>query len=300
MPSSLANESQRLRFFHVPKAGSSFAEYIWAWSCPLLPRELRTVTLRQDTQNTKLQTLRIGRREGKCPRNQGLIDRAYHHEPLVHDWDVRAAAGLFRAPAARIVSAFNYNLHAASMDAGNWSAMKAAVSASTSRSAQLRSFAAWPGIAHITTKMLLGRAPSEMIPSSVLDMEAALDRLHHMAFVGLTECFNESAVLFARRFPSELYPRHPPHVRQAKNSTAASDEKLLCSTGFEETPDALIYQAAALRFMEELRRERVPVTSGECRDLLDAWRPPGSNIPSNEVSACRGTHSHKESGSEIV
>ena len=133
---------KRIRYFHIPKAGSSFAEYVWAWACPSLPLEQRTITFMPNVsgivQVTSMVDLNRGYRAGLCPCSMGPLDFAYHHQSLEMEYMIAASAGLFRAPAARIVSAFNYGLHANRMEPASRAAMKAAVGgASESRQLQL-------------------------------------------------------------------------------------------------------------------------------------------------------------------
>ena len=274
---------KRIRYFHIPKAGSSFAEYVWAWACPSLPLEKRMITLIRGL--TSFADLNQGYRAGLCQCSKSYnvsgtsLESEYHHQPMKMEYMVAASAGLFRAPAARIVSAFNYGLHAHGMEpAGRTgaTAMKAAVrGASKSRQSQLATYAHWPGVASVSTKMLLGLSPSAVVVLNATDVQMAVSRVSKMAFVGLTECFDESAALFMRVFPGRVYPNHPSHVRDgALNSSRArsSDEALLCSSGFDDVPDATVYRAAMTRFLQDLRAAGLSVQGYSCGAALHEWQ----------------------------
>ena len=112
------------------------------------------------------------------------------------------AVGLFRSPAERIVSAFNYDLHAHELNLEAHSALRHAVATAKNRSEQIMTFARWPGVAHVQTKMLLGYHVSSAYTPTPADVELACSRVQRMKFAGVVSCFDESVALFQRQFPA--------------------------------------------------------------------------------------------------
>ena len=191
-----------MRYFHVPKAGSSFAPTVWAYSCARLP--FRTLELHARNLSlgsaVNLHDMHEAQRRGECPCLLGSLDLTFHHAALKGEQDVLDAVGLFRSPVERVVSEFNYGLHAHMIRDDN--AMQSAVMSSNERAKQLATFARWPGISHAQTRMLLGHEVSAAYTPTAGEVERACHRVQRMKFVGLLECFTESVDLFKQMFPS--------------------------------------------------------------------------------------------------
>ena len=108
-----------LRFFHVPKAASSFAPFVWAHTCdlPLSMLQLkREESVLRDRTNLSWAQQPDNLRRCRCyMRGPGHSGRPrlfsdYHHAPLRSATEAQHAAGLFRQPLARLVSNARYDL----------------------------------------------------------------------------------------------------------------------------------------------------------------------------------------------
>ena len=105
-----------------------------------------------------------GAKRGGCPCLGYDIYRQFHHEPLdlSKEDPSHNVVGMFRSPAARVISAFHDDLHTpmAQLDQHMHQArqdMLQAMNTAHDRAKQLRIFAEWPYAAHVQFKMLLGR-----------------------------------------------------------------------------------------------------------------------------------------------
>ena len=244
-----------VRYLHVPKAASGFAPTIWAYGCGRVP--FVKLALRfQKGRKTDLREITTAQEQDECPCLSGSVYWTYKHKPL---WGPEAelnAVGLFRSPAERIVSAFNYNLHAHEFNAEARSALRHAVATAKNRSEQIMTFARWPGVAHVQTKMLLGYHVSSAYTPTPADVELACSRVQRMKFAGVVSCFDESVALFQRQFPAR-YQSEPIRFREtsyANETSSARDMEFLLEGGFRDEPDSRVFCAAMSRFRVELSR----------------------------------------------
>ena len=265
-----------VRYLHVPKAGSSFAPMLWAYSCPQV--QSRWLELRESSPSssrrlsTDLNAAERNYRQGRCPCLSTDLRFSYKHQPLMKQRDVRDAVGLFRWPVERVVSAFNYDLHAHRQTEQNASEMRAAVRSKADRANQLITFARWPGVPHVQTKLLLGHHASEDFRPTAASVEKACTVVRHMKFVGLLECFAESTALFKAQFPSRYTGGEADRHYRAGNSsneTVARDADMLLARGYRDEPDERVFCAAAARFGEQLAQHRPQIeVSSRCRAAL--------------------------------
>ena len=103
-----------------------------------------------------------------------------------------AIVGNFRDPRRRLVSAFNDNKHSFGIDVVNREKM-------VQSTPTLKDYVDSPFIKSCQTKMLLGQycgKPLDMTRPLLMEARRRIDR---MAFVGLTEYFNQSVCLFYHR-----------------------------------------------------------------------------------------------------
>ena len=242
-----------VRYLHFPKAASSFFTTVLAYSCARVPFTTLELRVKASSQTTNISAIQEASHQGNCPCLSGSVFRTYHHSAL-QVGDVLNAAGLFRHPAERLVSAFNFGMHAHGLK--RQAAMRSAVRNTSNRSEQLRTFARWPGVAHVQTKMLLGHSPSSTYTPTAADVELACSRVQSMKFVGVVSCFPESVALFKLQFPAR-HPDLPVHFRAGKSSgqhtSAARDLELLLAGGYRDAPDALVFCAAVSRLKALLR-----------------------------------------------
>ncbi len=216
-----------IRFLHIPKAGSVIAPWIWAYACEGLTRE-GPLTLKGARRHSGETTTDLAwMRNASCPcihlDHPGdevalAMARMFHHEPIRSDSAAAAAIGLFREPVSLATSAFDYDRRtrklARKMHNETLQALPPITAAPGARrrcawpqhtlctDLQLRlewlyTFMRLPKFRHGSTKMLNGRmrddASYNVTPPS---LHTALRTVGRMRFVGLTECFNESAWLF--------------------------------------------------------------------------------------------------------
>ncbi len=293
--SNLTAPSGAIRYLHVPKAGSSFAPVVWSAACPLADAhdlELHFLQSRGPQRQTNLSLVTGASREGRCPCYWGGVFEHYHHLPLLHEDVVSATAGLFREPSARIRSAADANFHMHGSSASQHAALKTAMRQATSAQRTFL-FAIWPGVSQVQAKLLLGVAASDpRVVRRAAQVAAAVDRVRRMAFVGLTECFDESARLFRLRFlrnHSNASNAATPHFRPSKMTPAASNSSepidvraKLLGADFRDPADDCVYRAAIDRFHRERRSHGVPIVSRECNATLDC-----------KVTAVRKATSHR-------
>ena len=242
----------------MPKAASSFAPTIWAYGCGRVPFVKLASRIQKGSRwITDLREITTAQEQNECPCLLGSVQATYKHKPL---WgrkaELNAAVGLFRSPAERIVSAFNYDLHAHELSAKAHSALRDAVAATKNRSEQIMTFARWPGVAHVQTKMLLGYHVSSAYTPTPADVELACSRVQRMKFAGVVSCFDESVALFQRQFPAR-YQSEPIRFREtsyANETSSARDMEFLLEGGFRDEPDSRVFCAAMSRFRVDLSR----------------------------------------------
>ena len=125
-----------VRYLHVPKAASSFAPTIWAYGCGRVPFAKLALRFQKGSRwgITDLREIITAQKQSECPCLSGSVYWTYRHIPLRGPEAELNAVGLFRSPAERIVSAFNYDLHAHELSAKAHSALRDAVATAKNRS----------------------------------------------------------------------------------------------------------------------------------------------------------------------
>ena len=101
----------------------------------------------------------------------------------------------------------------------------------------IHAYAAFPGIKHCQTKMLLGEYCSIDINITQAMFDEAKRRIHKLAYVGLTDAFNASVCLFHHTFggtPEEYM--FTTHTRNGKH--LQKRKKLQCGIG-ERVPSSM-------------------------------------------------------------
>ena len=286
-----------LRFFHVPKAASSFAPFVWAHTCdlPLSMLQLkREESVLRDRTNLSWAQQPDNLRRCRCyMRGPGHSGRPrlfsdYHHAPLRSATEAQHAAGLFRQPLARLVSNARYDLdyrwnrstveqrleayvqrrHLRAKGAGRRGRLR--------RVRELRAFVRSERDEElleigkrqigVAANMLIGREPNSHNRLPLIESEKmeAVRRVEAMAFVGLIECFNESVTLFQRRFtgalhvPTQTYRVTPSNRRQIRRDRA------LLQSNFSDPADELVYATAARLFHRRRAEAGIPVASAAC------------------------------------
>lgn len=293
-----------LSLFHIPKAASVFAEWVWAYGCPWADPtslELRmslNKPLGRDPDPTSSNYSHVTNLSWvdttACPCLAGSAAEMYHHLPISSDAQASLSVGLFRRPMARLVSAFHYGMHVHRMSPGkNHAKQVVAVVTAGARAAcarrpdgcdptqarleQLVAFARLPQVEHTATIMLNGVEPGfPSLPRTALPdaVATALRRVGAMRFVGLTECMNESAALFhAQLVASDDVPFAPPYLRTVRASPGTEEDKeserLALLGRYRDEADEAVFMAAAVRFFADLQAHSIAVSADSCRHVRD-------------------------------
>lgn len=116
---------------------------------------------------------------------------------------------LFREPRSRLVSGYNYDKHAFGLG-------KEKKETFYDRVQNLSDYINTPEILSCSTKMLLGKMCAQEYKVTNDDLRTAINNLHSLAFVGLTEAFNASVCLFHLMYGGPVYPFEFVHVREAE------------------------------------------------------------------------------------
>ena len=177
-------------WFHVPKAGSSFLTTLFHWACPRVPGD---VALAEGANRGYLH--KHWKQWIWC--DVQFTDIVPGHSPFVRSRDRGRAAGLFRRPQQRVMSAYESGLHHYGMR--DFRRMQSVVREIATKDIQraLKTYAEWPGIAGCQTKMVLGKTCSSVYSLSAADLEEAKRIVENeFLFVGLTDEYDRSICLF--------------------------------------------------------------------------------------------------------
>ena len=269
----------KLRFFHVPKAGSSFAPLIWAMAC--------------DADNKSLALRIVGGRTIPPPGVRGTLCAAhylggqerimpdYHHAGLRGGGDAAAAVGVFREPASRIVSAYHYGYHTHPNLPPV--VLKPLVALPEANATRLVAFARLRAVRNTATKMLLGELPGTPWFVTATEVALSLRRLSAFRFIAITECLDEAADVFrvatsgwgfAGTLPPLSFSRQHKssnYAKQRVHDTAAVTVDLLRrgrDTG-DYDADVEVYDAAACLFHCGRSRASIEPRSPSC--ITSAW-----------------------------
>lgn len=116
---------------------------------------------------TDFSSLSALNKAGECPclapREVSSWQNNRHHDLVTNVTDIPSLAALFRQPASRAASAFDYGLStkwfSGSLNIANRSGLAATIKGAAlvgNRQAQLQAFACWPGVKSTATQMILG------------------------------------------------------------------------------------------------------------------------------------------------
>ncbi|CAH0372803.1 unnamed protein product [Pelagomonas calceolata] len=279
----------KFRFFHVPKAGSSFAPLVWAMACEAGNKSLDL--LLKPGGLTRFPAGVLGPRCNVRYLGGGSrVEPDYHHAALRGDEEVAAAIGVFREPASRIVSAYHYDyhVHLPTWDQApiNRTALLALPEANSTR---LLAFARLPIVSNTATKMLIGSPPGSIRRIVAADITLALRRVAALRFVAITECLHEAAdVLRVAKHDWGLDNVSLPPLRSFRtNSLLGANDRQLdilavtadllrrCSVHDmdEYDADVEIYNVAACRFHRARHIAHVEPQSPLCAESARTFSP---------------------------
>jgi len=258
-----------IRWLHIPKTGTSFANTIWHYGCPMLP------------ENTSVADY-DGRYEGHlneeypiekwCPN---LVD----HTPSTHkpigamEWSVNEGnfVAMVRDPTERIISAYSYANHHCIKDCNpenkKWlPALDSAKSCNEVRDISRRyspecdalhesrcpsDYAETLAAQGCMTKMILGYPCSSKVDLDADMRQKAVDRVKEgFAFVGLVEEWDLSLCMFHRELGGELYNAETAHIRS--NSHEEGPKDCPSEETIEDDLDQPVYDAARQIFEDKV------------------------------------------------
>ena len=113
------------------------------------------------------------------------------------------------------------------------------------------------------TKLLLGRPPRSPTPTAG-EVRAASELVPRLAFVGLSECFNESIALFRAALPGPRVEQQYFRIAPRSGAARQQDECLLLRHGFADPEDDAIYARAARLFHARRASAGIPILTPGC------------------------------------
>ena len=286
-----------LAFMHIPKAGTFFQPLVWKYGCPgAHDDKLKLRMIRRWGFNlTDFSSLSALHKAGECPclapREVSSWQNNRHHDLVTNVTDIPSLAALFRQPASRAASAFDYGLStkwfSGSLNIANRSGLAATIAALVgNRQAQLQAFACWPGVKSTATQMLLGSIGGGGRSFNARDVAKASRYVERLAFVGLTECAAESVALFDARFGTTA-SKHAIQKYRSSEVDHSSTDVGHC----EDKPDNAVFMAAVARFQRDYKKMQrdshaPPRISPSCAVVIKKWslKPQGANQTGIELS----------------
>jgi len=271
-----AADAEQIRWLHIPKTGTSFANTIWHYGCNI-PEAVSVTDFTTRFEGTLNDTYP---RELWCP---GLVD----HTPATHkpvgeiEWDNHKGnfVAMFRNPADRISSAFRYNSQCIKDCNPENSALSPCdsirdpVRRESTECKQihgsrcLTEYSGFRAAQGCQTKLLLGYPCSADVPIEEAETTAAVSRLRDgFSFVGLVEEWSLSVCLFHRILGGKPLPAESDHVRPG----VADNEPADCPAPIEAAGDKLdepvyaeaerIFDAQVQRALHQIRKEQQAVS----------------------------------------
>lgn len=258
--SSSKGELTNIFWLHIPKAGTSFLSTIWNYACGQTgpPLDLRVDSAHSLICEECFDFALMERYSRRKYCKLGVLSRytKTQHLPIrLEQVQARheSVVGMFRKPSQRLISAFRNGMHANGFSDEEFQQLQAVCG----HTARASCYAHFPGIAGCTARMLTGGkcAESFRMREGRFDggqsrLQEALKALDSMAFVGLTERWEESVCLFHRMFGGRINNAEFLNVHEGFSHHGAYAEEEL--EGFRDEVDDLIYEAAKRRFEADL------------------------------------------------
>eukprot|EP00427_Karlodinium_veneficum_P009476 CAMPEP_0169077238 /NCGR_PEP_ID=MMETSP1015-20121227/8771_1 /TAXON_ID=342587 /ORGANISM="Karlodinium micrum, Strain CCMP2283" /LENGTH=410 /DNA_ID=CAMNT_0009136747 /DNA_START=33 /DNA_END=1265 /DNA_ORIENTATION=+ len=269
---------ENLQWLHIPKSGTSFIATLWNFGCGQgdVQLDYDVDAIAGPNCSTCYDFALMDRYPKEIYCRKGVFSDAFEtqHQPVTLTQIAQGlnVVGFFRLPRHRIASAFNEGMHASGFSHDMYKQM------TSECRGNVTCFANFPGIAGCATRMLTGQKCAN--ESSVIWPERitqAIETVHSMAFVGLTEQWNESICLFHLMFGSRLHPAelkdyHPTHVAEE----SITKEHLELSAYVDEADEA-VYAAAKARY-NALFSQHVPKGSSACTTLHEREDSKGARL----------------------
>lgn len=249
-----------INWLHIPKTGTGFISTIWNYACGQTgpPLDLRVDPVHSLSCEECFDFALMARYSRRKYCKKGVLSPYIktQHVPIKLE-HVRArnesVVGMFRKPSQRLISAFRNGMHANGFSDDEFEQIQAVCGHRDLASC----YAGFPGIAGCMARMLTGDkcAESFQMREGRFDggrarLQEALKALDSMAFVGLTERWEESVCLFHRMFGGRINSAEFLKVHEGSRHHGAYGEEEL--EGFRDEVDEKIYEAAKRRFEADL------------------------------------------------
>ncbi|KAJ1461441.1 hypothetical protein M885DRAFT_507437 [Pelagophyceae sp. CCMP2097] len=253
-PSLQLSSDYRIRWLHVPKTGTSFANAIFHAACAGLPKwAAMPVGRAESVEQYYAQCHPTVANSEQCHlRKPGTFGRA--HVPLAEPWAPRTAAyvTMVRNPTARLLSGYHFNRH---------------LCANCSVSTTFVDYFRWSARQNrgIMTNMILGRwGAREAAPyPGSKQIDEASQRLADFAFVGVVEHWPESICLFHDAFGGDALPAEFQNVRPSTRAEGRlrlpEAKQMLEQAGLSDRSDRKVYAFAKDLFHRRYARSKRPL-----------------------------------------
>mmetsp|Transcript_21721 Transcript_21721/g.73622 ORF Transcript_21721/g.73622 Transcript_21721/m.73622 type:complete len:364 (-) Transcript_21721:187-1278(-) len=253
-PPLVLSTDYRIRWLHVPKTGTSFANAIFHAACAGLPKwAAMPVGRAESVEQYYAQCHPTVANSEQCHlRKPGTFGRA--HVPLAEPWAPRTAAyvTMVRNPTARLLSGYHFNRH---------------LCANCSVSTTFVDYFRWSARQNrgIMTNMILGRwGAREAAPyPGSKQIDEASQRLADFAFVGVVEHWPESICLFHDAFGGDALPAEFQNVRPSTRAEGRlrlpEAKQMLEQAGLSDRSDRKVYAFAKDLFHRRYARSKRPL-----------------------------------------
>eukprot|EP00440_Ansanella_granifera_P011921 gb/GFBE01012958.1/.p1 GENE.gb/GFBE01012958.1/~~gb/GFBE01012958.1/.p1 ORF type:complete len:425 (+),score=64.11 gb/GFBE01012958.1/:1-1275(+) len=276
---------KNINWLHVPKTGTSFISTIWNYACGQHepPLDLEVDAYATATCSECYDFALMGRYPVEQYCTPGVLSSNFGTQHAATTLDKMLAGenvvSILRRPNQRLISAYHARHVSGFGDVETELWMTCSDAAC---------FARFPGVAGCMTRMLTGGTCADSLQQTDLADRAdqAVEALQHLAFVGLTEEWDESVCLFHVMFGGSMNSAELKDVHMSRGSADDYDESEL--DGFVDDADEKVYAAAQARF-NELKKQYVGGGSA-CDFLTQSGKPSPLQLVEarSDICSCGG------------
>lgn len=260
-PYTSSEHSPSIRWLHIPKTGTSFANTVWHYGCPQIKENASVAAY---DRRFELSVNDLYPINDWCPR---LVDHSPGtHKPIgKQEWQENKGSFVtfVREPASRILSAFSFGNHHCIKDCNpenndfhECDAVRNPARRNSKECNHLHGarcpveYASKLPAQGCTTKMILGYPCNAKVNLTQEDTARAVKRLRAgFSFVGLVEEWDLSVCLFHRLLGEKYYAVENAHVRSSKHDYGPSD----CKGDVHDDLDRPVYEEAKKIFEEKVQ-----------------------------------------------
>ena len=261
-PTSPPPEQRPIRWFHIPKSGTSFANTVFHLACPLPPSAaIPPIHALVPPPDKGILVVYFSKCfpdivPDKCNFSVKKSWHQFGHRPLSSDernsLNKMNVVTIVREPAARLVSGYYNNKH---------DCPQCTVNTTLYEYASMHKHGHKDGPAGCMTKMLLGRSCSSVYPTRS-EVIMAMELLRQFTVVGLVDQWERSVCIAFKRLNSgdkTVLPSMFENVRPS-SSQKSSDEIVrqlqvyLFKNDLEDWADSFLYKEAVKLFHEALKQ----------------------------------------------